>query len=332
MGLFDFVDKVIGTDLSGNKARGAIDKAAGAANVANAQAMETLKQYGSQAMELYKQYTQMGLDESTAAQQAAIDAQKAGFAAGRSTYQDLYNQAQQARQPYEQAGVSMMGVLPQLQAALGLAGANGAQYDVAASPLYQWQLQQMDDQLKHQLNAMGISGDSAAAYIRSKNVGQLAAGERERQVANMQQMLSQGLQVGSTLGQPQMQAASDLSSMDINQGLNTANLLNQGASTRAGLYSNLGQNLGQTQMGIGANLAQGGIAQGQNLMNASLSKAQIPNGMNTLLNTGLQLYGMGAFGGGSAATPAVQNLGASTYRNVGQPFMYGLSGIPGLGG
>jgi hypothetical protein len=52
--------------------------------------------------------------------------------------------------------------------------------------------------------------------------------------------------------------------------------------------------------------------------------------MNQLINTGLQLYGMGAFGGGNGAA-ATPNLGASTYRNIGQPFMYGLSGIPGLG-
>jgi hypothetical protein len=92
----------------------------------------------------------------------------------------------------------------------------------------------------------------------------------------------------------------------------------------------LGQGLANIQLGIGGNMGQSQIAGGQMAMNAGLSKASMPNPMNQLINTGLQLYGMGAFGGGNRAA-ATPNLGASTYRNIGQPFMYGLSGIPGLG-
>ena len=88
-----------------------------------------------------------------------------------------------------------------------------------------------------------------------------------------------------------MQAASDLANMQVNQGLNQASIINQSAMARGGMLSGLGQNIGQTQLGIGGNVAQGQIAQGQNLMNAGIAKAQIPNGVNQLINTGLQLYG-----------------------------------------
>ena len=243
----------------------------------------------------------------------------------------MFDQANQARQPYEQAGMQLLGAVPSLAAALGLSGQS---YDVAASPLYSWQKEQLDRNLTHQLAAMGINNDAAAAMIRSQGIGQLGAEERERQVNNLLQTAGMGLNVASTFGQPQMQqaqmlgsqgmnqqqmilaaqqaaqagdmatanmlmqAASDLANMQVNQGLNQASIINQSALARGGMLSGLGQNIGQTQLGIGGNVAQGQIAQGQNLMNAGIAKAQIPNGVNQLINTGLQLYGMGAFGGG----------------------------------
>jgi hypothetical protein len=347
MGLFDFVDKVIGSDFSGNKARGEIDAATSAANAGNAQAAKTMELYGDKAKQLYQTYIGQGMDAVTAANKAARDSASAGYAQGEQTYRDLYGQAQSARTPYNMAGLSMLQALPQLQAALGLTAYNmptsmagndpnaaltqyTGGYDVAASPLYQWQMQQMDDKLKHQLAAMGINNDAAAALIRSQNVGQLGAEERQRQIADLQNLVSGGLGVAQGFGQLEQQAAGDLSGMQINAGLTEANLLNQGAMARGTMAANLGQLLGQTELGVGGNIAQGQIAGGQNALNAGLSKAQIPNGMNQLVNTGLQLYGMGAFGGGNRAADT-PNLGASTYRNIGQPFMYGLSGIPGLG-
>jgi hypothetical protein len=369
MSLFGFVDKLIGTDFSGDKAKKAIDKATGAATSANAQATETMKEYSTKASELFKQYVDQGMSEYEAAQKAASDALREGYTkaeqtyqtgsdaavnrleqgyqTGQQTYMDMFNQAQQARAPYEDAGRSMLGVLPQLQGALGLPG--GAAYDVTASPMYQWQLGQMDEQLANQLAAMGVGNDTVGAYIRSKGVQQLGAQERERQIANMQQMLGQGINVASSLGVPQMQAAGDLSGMNVGAGVNAANLmaqntgglasmqaqagagqadlLNQAAVNRANMLAQLGQNLGQVQLGLGGNVAQGQIATGQNIMNAGISKAQIPNPMNQLINTGLQLYGMGAFTPAKTAAAAAPagggSVGGFSFNNM--PRLYGLT-------
>ena len=302
-GIFGFVDKVLGTDFSGDKARKQIDKATAAAQGANAAAAETMKQYGAEASRLYEKYLREGMDETRAAEKAsgeaaekafgmgeetfrdfsaqavealrggyelssqtmsdmydrageqarttqaaaegtlrdssgqAMEALQGGFQRGEQTLADSYGQAtgtlqqgyqqgqdtytqnfeagQAARQPYIDAGTQMLGAVPQLAAALGLPGAGN--YDVTASPLYQWQMQQMDEQLANQLAAMGVGNDTVAAYIRSKNVGRLGAEERERQVANLQQMAGMGLQAGSTFGMPEYQAASDLGNMQVNQ-------------------------------------------------------------------------------------------------------------------
>lgn len=375
MSFLKAIDSVIGSDFSGSKARGSIDKATAAANAANAAAVESLKQYGDKAMQSFVNYTNQGMDAVSAAERAASEAMAGGYTQGQQTYTDylnralgsvqagqqdfigtqeqlggqnradmlgLFNQSNMARQPYEQAGQELLTSIPALTAALGLSGQS---YDVAASPLYSWQKQQMDEGLTHQLAAMGINNDAAAAMIRSRNLGQLGAEERERQMANLMQTANMGLGVASSFGQPQMQqaqmlgnlgmnqqqmmlaaqqaaqagdmatanmlmqAASDISGMQVNQGLNQANNLNQSALARSGMLTNLGQNIGNTQLGIGGNIAQGQIAQGQNLMNAGISKAQVPNGMNQLINAGIQLYGMGAFGGGSSARPRTAGVG-----------------------
>jgi len=66
-------------------------------------------------------------------------------------------------------------------------------------------------------------------------------------------------------------------------------------------------------------------------MNAGLSKAQMPNGVNQLINTGLQLYGMGAFGGGvspaAVAAPAVSapaSRGGYSYKPSQYGYNWGL--------
>ncbi len=171
-------------------------------------------------------------------------------------------------------------------------------YNVAASPLYQWLMDQMDDQLAHQLAAMGISGDPAAALIRSRGVQQLGAQERERQVANMMQMVQGGLGVTQGFGQMEAQAGRDLSGMQMQHAGNISNLYNQNAATRAGMFGNMANALGQFNMGMGGQIAQGQLATGQGQLQAGLQKAAIPNPVNQLINTGLQLYGMGAFKGG----------------------------------
>jgi hypothetical protein len=255
----------------------------------------------------------------------------------------MYQQAKQARLPYETAGQSMLQSLPVLQRALGLPayeltpGPGGrlqeytGTYDVAASPLYQWQLGQMDERLKHQLNAMGLSGDPAAALIRSQNIGQLAAEERQRQIGDMMALIQQGSAIGANTGALDMAAGQALAGMEIGRGQDISGAISQAATNRGNILAGLGQNLGQTTLGIGSTLAQGQVAGGQNILNAGISKAAIPNPMNQLINTGLQLYGMGAFSPRPrSSAPNLGAIGTAQTMNTGLPFMYGLSNVGGF--
>lgn len=389
MGLFGAIDKVLGTDFSGNKARGYIDKATGQANAANQAAMQIIQQYGDKAMNIYKDYMQKGLNESEAAQEAAIDTLKqyggeagklyedrireglgrsdalyeaaatalqGGMGGARETMETWGQKALDARAPYDEQVRSLLDTIPSLKAAMGLP--SDTTYDVQASPMYQWQKQQMDEALTAQMNAMGQSGSPASAYIRSKNLGQLGASETQRQLSDLMNTANMGLSYGQNLGQLEAGLGLNLANLDVNQaqalasllsqqgsgalnaftnmgsgladitqntGAGIANTLNQQAMNRSNIYNAAGANLGQTTLGIGGNLAQGQIGMGQNLLNAGLSKATMPNPMNQLINTGLSLYGMGAFTPRTTAPAASSggSVGGFSFNNT--PRMYGLN-------
>lgn len=322
MSILKAIDGILGSDFSGSKAAGAIDKATGQANAANQAAMQIIQQYGDKAMNIYKDYMQKGLDESTAVEQAAMDViQKYGGTAKQDLL-NYYQQAKEAAAPYEQAGVSLLDAIPALKAAMGL----GGEYNVENSPMYEWQRGQLDEALTAQMNAMGQSGSPAAALIRSKGIGQLGASEAERQMANLFAAAQMGLGATQNLGNREMAMGQNMAGLTTGMGGSIVDILNQQAANRSNIYSNAGANLGQTTLGIGGNLAQGRIGMGTNLMNAGISKAQIPNGMNQLINTAVQLYGMGAFGGGSAAAAPVaktNNVSNFSFSNV--PRQYGLN-------
>jgi len=329
MGLFDLVDSIVGTDFSGNKARKEIDKALGLANQANQAAMQIIQQAGDKAISTYREYMKKGMTEYDAAHQAAIEALRDAGTTSEKTFTDWFNKARLARKPFTDATTQALGAVPVLSSALGLP--SDVAYDVTASPLYNWQLNQLDEQLTAHLNALGLRDSGVGAAIRSKNVGQLGAEERQRQINDLMNLSSMGLQAGQSLGSNEMGAGQVLAGNQLNVGSSIADLYNQAAINRANMFNNLGNNIADVQMGVGGNMAQGTIAQGQNIMNAGISKAQIPNPMNTLINTGLQLYGMGAFT--PARNPALLSNMSNLYtRNIGMPFIYGLSNIPGLGG
>ena len=346
MGLFDIADSILGTDLSGKKARGDIDSALAAAQQGNQQAIDTVKEFGNKAMGIYQRYVEQGMDEQTAMQEAVTDTLTDAYGGARETYQQQYQEAMKARQPLDTAGRSLLQTLPTLQAALGLTpyeltpGPGGelqrsdTTYDVEASPLYQNQLEELDRNLAAQMNAMGLQNSPASALIRSRGVGDLAAGERERQVANMMGLMQAGLNTSANAGQFQMQAGRDLSNLDVGLGQGLAGAQQAVGTNKTNLLTGLGQNLANTTLGMGQNIAQGQATMGQNAMSAGISKAQIPNPMNQLINTGLQLYGMGAFSPGQSQNSGsnLGGVGAANTVNYGLPMMYGLSGAPGMGG
>jgi hypothetical protein len=116
----------------------------------------------------------------------------------------------------------------------------GDAYDLNNSPLYKWQKQQMEEKLRNQLAASGLSGGTYAQRELARNEQSLAAQERERVVGNLQSLTSLGMQ-GANLGQ---------SSFSLPQ---SSDLLNAGSS-QAGqivdIYGNLGNiaGVGATQL------------------------------------------------------------------------------------
>lgn len=116
----------------------------------------------------------------------------------------------------------------------------GDAYDLNNSPLYKWQKQQMEEGLRNQLAASGLSGGTYAQRELARNEQSLAAQERERVVGNLQSLTSLGMQ-GANLGQ---------SSFSLPQ---SSDLLNAGSS-QAGqivdIYGNLGNiaGTGATQL------------------------------------------------------------------------------------
>lgn len=106
----------------------------------------------------------------------------------------------------------------------------GDAYDLNNSPLYKWQKQQMEEGLRNQLAASGLSGGTYAQRELARNEQSLAAQERERVVGNLQSLATMGMQ-GANLGQ---------SSFSLPQ---SSDLLNAGSS-QAGqivdIYGNLG--------------------------------------------------------------------------------------------
>lgn len=329
MGLFDAIDSFLGTDLTGKKAQGYYEQGAKEMQGYNQKAVDTIKQYGQKALDRYTKYVNKGMNAEDALREAAIQAVQAGEKEAVDAYNQQYNAGMEARQPYEQAGTDMLGALPYLQSAMGLPSSQ--QYDVQASPMYQWQKDQMDKELTAQANAMGIQNAPASMDIRQQGLQSLGAAESQRQLANLYNMVGMGANMTQSLGQPQFQAARDLSGLYVASSGMEANMLNQAALNRGQTYNNMGMNAANVDMGIGSNIANSYIGQGQSAMNMGISRAQQPNAMNQLLNTGIGLLGMGAFNGGRGnsrmdTTPIAQ----SGYQNYGLPFMRGMSGIPGL--
>ena len=119
----------------------------------------------------------------------------------------------------------------------------GDAYDLNNSPLYKWQKQQMEEGLRNQLAASGLSGGTYAQRELARNEQSLAAQERERVVGNLQSLTSLGMQ-GAGLGQ---------SSFSLPQ---SSDLLNAGSS-QAGqivdIYGNLGNIAGTGAMQLAQN-------------------------------------------------------------------------------
>ena len=119
----------------------------------------------------------------------------------------------------------------------------GDAYDLNTSPLYKWQKQQMEEGLRNQLAASGLSGGTYAQRELARNEQSLAAQERERVVGNLQGLATMGM-LGAGLGQ---------SSFSLPQSSDLLNAGSSQASQIADIYGNLGNIAGTGAMQLAQN-------------------------------------------------------------------------------
>jgi hypothetical protein len=142
--------------------------------------------------------------------------------------------------PADDAGTATTNVAAGTTTTQNLTPYTGEAYDLNNSPLYKWQKQQMEEGLRNQLAASGLSGGTYAQRELARNEQSLAAQERERVIGNLQSLTSMGMQ-GASLGQSAFTTPQ------------SSDLLNAGSS-QAGqivdIYGNLGNiaGVGATQL------------------------------------------------------------------------------------
>ena len=173
----------------------------------------------------------------------------------------------------------------------------GPSYDLENSPLYQWQKQQMEESLRGQLAAAGLSGGTyAQRELARQNLG-LAANERERVIGNLSSLVNLGMG-GAGLSQ---------SAFAPPQVGTVGNIYGQGGQDVAQLYGNMGAIQGQSAM----QLAQ--------LANA---QAQQPSGWQSALQLASS-YGW--LNPGGSSSPAGSLVGGITGDLLGGAFSGGDS-------
>lgn len=170
------------------------------------------------------------------------------------------------------------------------------QFNMQASPLYDWQKQQATENINRALAARGIGGGAPATAVLGNAYTQLAAEERQRQVADLQNMVGMGMGISPNAPQGMGQAANAVS----NFGGNLGNVLNQSSAQRQGLYSDIGSGLGNAYAAMGAGQGQGLLNMGQIQAAGANAMAQQPSALSQIAGLA-SLWGSGGmFGAGGA--------------------------------
>ncbi len=160
-------------------------------------------------------------------------------------------------------------------------------FDVAASPLYQWQLQETTDALRNQLAAQGLGMSTYGQREESRLRAALSAQERERQVANMFQMVNLGMGFDAA---PMHQMAA----MPQGMGGNIANIASHAAAQAAGIHGGAGRDIAGIYSGMGTGLAQSHINRGAIAAQGMYGQAQLAYNrpqQRDLLAQGLEAFG-----------------------------------------
>lgn len=171
---------------------------------------------------------------------------------------------------------------------------SGEQFNMQASPLYDWQKGQITENMNRALAARGIGGGAPAAAVLGNAYTQLAAEERQRQVADLQNLaaMGMGIQPGQPMGIGQTAAGV------ANFGANLGNTLNQSSAQRQGLYSDIGSGLGNAYAAMGASQGQGLLNLGQIQAAGANAMAQQPSFLSQVAQLGGLFGSGGMFGAG----------------------------------
>ena len=192
----------------------------------------------------------------------------------------------------------------------------GKTIDVTASPLFQWQNKQMQENVNRSLAARGYGSSPAAAAILADEYSKLTGAETEKLYNRLQNMVNLGAGMpGATGGTA---AGTEMAGATGNLASNLSSIYNQAAATRAGLYEGAGQTLASGNIAMGT--AAGNLGQ-QQAQNALSSVGQSP------LSTALQLYSL--YGGltGAGALGAGGTMGSALkYPSYSGP--YALPSLP----
>lgn len=164
---------------------------------------------------------------------------EAGFAFNRNLNQARgeletgFNQAIETLQPGREAG---QGAITRLEELLGLSGDPGlAQQRLEESPGFQFRVDQSNQALQRQQAQLGqtLSGTQLAA-LSELNQG-LASQELNNQVSQLVSLAGLGQQSIAQQASLEAGLGRSLANLQVNKGINEANIINKAAATRTGL-------------------------------------------------------------------------------------------------
>jgi hypothetical protein len=274
----------------------------------------------------------------------ALSAVNAGYDAARpdvmSNYQTGLGQINRGIAGYDPYVGTGTAANTMLSNALGLGGAGGNAAATAAfqaGPQYQWNLDQATGNAVRGANRYGMSTGGNTLDAITRLGSNLASGEYNNWLGNLNTMAGRGLSAASgqggllsTSGQLSANLGNNLGNLDTGRGNAVGNLYTNLGSGLGSLFANQGTNTANIYTGLGSGIAgvQGNLA---TALTGDLSRASDATAaadtanrkfQTGLLGTGLQL-GAGLLSGGSG-------LGLSGLGGLGSGL--GIGGGAGLSG
>lgn len=244
-----------------------------------------------QAMQRYQQYSQ-NLDQSiNKSQSQGVLPDQAVIQYANLAKQDInqfYSLAEKGYDPYTELGQRAT----QQAAYLGnlMTPQEKADYEAKfgtpqASPLFEFQKQQLEEVIQKQQMASGkvFSGEGLKQYV-DKVVNGLSAAEVQRLQENANQQVQTGLAAQNQQSALQAQQGAGLANINQNTGTSLANLQAQRQQALADVALNTGTNLANAASQYGTQMAQSTSTQGSNIANTQTGFSG--QRQNVLANTG----------------------------------------------